>query len=117
MKGTDERFDAKVRQDFFAGFAGDKAALARGMATSESILKDKPNHAEALVWHGTGLFFQAGAAFRSGDQEKGMELFTNAMKEMDEAVALEPNRVAVRIPRGASLLKASVYMPEEVARP
>jgi tetratricopeptide (TPR) repeat protein len=117
IKAAEERFDAKVRQDFFAGFAGDKAALARGMSVTEAALKENPKNAEAMVWHGTGLFSQAGAAFRAGDQDNGMELFTKAMTEMDDAVALEPNRIAVRIPRGAVLLKASVYMPEEVAAP
>lgn len=115
LRAADERFDLKVRQDFFAGFAGDKVALVRGMSAADAVLKQNPKDAEAMVWHGTGLFSQAGAAFRAGDQDSGMELFTKAMTEMDAAVDLEPNRIAVRIPRGAVLLKASVYMPQEVA--
>jgi len=104
MRAADERFDLKARQDFFAGFAGDKVALGRGMSAADAVLNQNPKDAEAMVWHGTGLFSQAGAAFRAGDQDTGMELFTKAMTEMDAAVDLEPNRIAVRIPRGAVLL-------------
>jgi tetratricopeptide (TPR) repeat protein len=117
LHGAEERLDTKVRSDFFAGFAGDAEALKRAMAATEAVLKDNPKNAEALVWHGTGIFSQAGAAFRSGDQVQGQDLFAKSMQEMDEAVTLAPNSVGVRIPRGAVLLKASVYMPEEVAHP
>ena len=56
---TPQRFDMVVRADFFAGFAGDEARLAKGMATCEEVLAVTPNHAEALVWHGSGLAFNA----------------------------------------------------------
>ena len=46
------------------------------------------------------------AAFQSGDTHKGSELFDRAQKEMDDAVALEPDNVGVRIPRGAVLMAA-----------
>jgi tetratricopeptide (TPR) repeat protein len=109
---TQERFDHKVRNDFFAGFTGDRAALARGMKTCKEILANNPKHAEALVWHGAGLFFEAGQAFQSGDQPKGMELTGKALAEMDEAVALEPDNIGVRIPRGAAVLSAARSMPD-----
>jgi tetratricopeptide (TPR) repeat protein len=108
------RFDHVVRNDFFAGLMGDKAALDRGMKKCEEVLKENPNHAEALVWHGAGVFGMAGEAFRTGDQTKGMELYTKAMAEMDRAVSLEPDNIGVRIPRGASVLSAARAMPEEV---
>lgn len=117
MRAADERLDMKVRQDFFAGFGGDKAALDRGMAETEAVLKQDPRNAEAMVWHGTGVFSRAGAAFRSGDSETGQALFMKAMEEMDKAVDLAPDRVGVRIPRGAALMKSSLYMPDEVGRP
>lgn len=102
-----ERFDHTVRRDFFIGFSGNAEALARGMAACERVLAEDPKHAEALVWHGSGLFFQAGAAFRQGDMTRGMALSVQGQKEMDEAVALAPDNVGVRIPRGATLLAAS----------
>lgn len=49
------RFDMRVRGDFFAGFAGDEERLRRGMEVCERALQDDPQHAEALVWHGSGL--------------------------------------------------------------
>lgn len=110
------RFDMKVRQDFFAGFSGDKEALARGMKSCVDILSANPKHPEALVWHGGGVLFQAGAAFQSGDQAKGMELWGRGLNEMQTAVDLAPDNVAVRIPRGAVLLTSSHYVPPEMSR-
>ena len=54
------RFDYGVRADFFAGFRGDAERLARGMTLCEDLLAANPDHADALVWHGTGLMFLAG---------------------------------------------------------
>ncbi|HEY6039648.1 MAG TPA: hypothetical protein VIV58_35450, partial [Kofleriaceae bacterium] len=47
-----ERFEFKVRQDFFDGMRGDAAALDRAQKVCEDTLAKNPNHAEALVWHG-----------------------------------------------------------------
>ena len=111
------RFDLVVRTDFFAGFAGDQARLARGMAACEEVLASTPNHAEALVWHGSGLAFNAGQAFQKGDMKTGGELWQRGMEEMDKAVALEPDNVGVGIPRGALLLQATRNMPPDMGRP
>jgi hypothetical protein len=114
----DARFDLKVREDFFAGFAGDNEALARAMSACEATLAADPKHAEAMVWHGAGQFFEAGRALKSGDQQKGMELWSGGLKEMQTAVELQPDNVAVRIPRGAVLLTASHFVPgPERAKP
>lgn len=110
-----ERFDFLVRADFFAGFAGDQAALDRGMKVCEDTLAKNPNHAEALVWHGGGLVFNAGQAFQKGDIRKGVELWDRGLREMDRAVELEPTNVGVLIPRGASLLTASRFVQDKDA--
>lgn len=112
---TEERFDYQVRNDFFAGFAGDAKALERGLAKTGKILSENPRHAEAMVWHGSALFFQSGQAFRNGDQAKGMELYGKGIGMMKQAVAMEPDNLAVRIPRGATLLTASRTMPPPMA--
>jgi tetratricopeptide (TPR) repeat protein len=112
-----DRFDLLVRTDFFAGFAGDQARLAKGMEACERELAINPNRAEALVWHGAGLSFNAGMAFQKGDAKTGGELWERGMREMAKAVALEPDNVGVRIPRGAMLLQATRNMPPEMARP
>lgn len=106
-----ERFDLKVRDGFFAGFGGDQAALDRSMKACETTLAENPKHAEAMVWHGSGLYFLGGRAFQSGDREKGMELVQRGLAEMARAVELEPANVAVRIPRGAILLQSTLFMP------
>jgi hypothetical protein len=111
------RFDLVVRNDFFAGFTGDSAALDRAMAITSKVLSQNPGHAEALVWHGAGLFFQAGQAFQSGNQQAGMQLWQKSMAEMDRAVELEPNNIGVRIPRGGPLLAGTRQMPADMARP
>lgn len=112
-----ERFDFLVRADFFAGFEGDQAALERGMKTCEERLAKNPKHAEALVWHGGGLVFRAGQQFQKGDFQRGMETWSRGLKEMDAAIAMEPENVGVLIPRGATLLVASRFAkPEAEAR-
>jgi tetratricopeptide (TPR) repeat protein len=111
------RFDLAVRADFFAGFSGDMVRFERAITLCETVLAANPDHAEALVWHGAGLAFRAGLAFQSGDAQKGMELWGRGMAEMGRAVSLQPDNVAVRIPRGASLLEASRQMPPAQATP
>ncbi len=105
-----DRFDMLVRADFFAGFAGDQARLQRAMERCERTLTDNPKHAEALVWHGGGVVFQAGAAFARGDTKSGSEMWERGLKEMNDAVVLEPDNVGVRIPRGATLLQATMSL-------
>lgn len=108
-----ERFDFLVRADFFAGMEGDREAFERGMKTCEETLARDPRHAEALVWHGGGLIFRAGRLFQAGDFQNGMATWGRGLKEMDEAVALEPDNVGVLIPRGATLLVASRFAKPE----
>ncbi len=113
-----DRFDYRVRNYFFAGFAGDPASLEKGMKICEDSIAADPKNAEALVWHGAGLFYQSGQAFQKADQQKGMELWTRGLKEMDEAVAMAPANLGVRIPRGAVLMTGSRYVPSpEMSRP
>jgi tetratricopeptide (TPR) repeat protein len=113
-----ERFDLKVRNYFFAGFAGDAASLEKGMKICEDILAAEPKNAQAMVWHGAGVLFEAGQEFQHGDQQKGQDLWQRGLKEMDDAAELAPDNLGVRIPRGAVLLTASRYLPSpEMARP
>lgn len=106
----EERFDHKVRNLILAGMSGNQEMFDQGMKLCEDALAANPKHAEAMVWHGAGLFSQAGAAFRQGDPQKGMELSLRGMAEMDKAVELAPENLAVRIPRGAVLFSAAAGM-------
>jgi len=106
------RFDYKVRSYFFSGYTGDAAALDKGMKICEELLAANPKNAEALVWHGTGMYFQGANAFQKGDAQAGGQLVQRGMKEMDEAISLAPNTLGVRIPRGAFLLTASRRVPD-----
>jgi|HubBroStandDraft_5_1064220.scaffolds.fasta_scaffold95592_2 tetratricopeptide (TPR) repeat protein len=106
------RFDLKVRNDFFAGYAGDKDALARGMKACEAALAADPKNAEAMVWHGSGVMMEAQGLFASGDSGRAIPVWMRGLQEMQAAVDLAPDNVAVRIPRGAVLLTASHYIPD-----
>jgi hypothetical protein len=106
------RFDHLVRNDFFAGFAGNKDALERGMAKTAEIIAREPNHAEALVWHGSGQFTLSNQAFAAGRREEGMKLWEEGLAKMDKAVALAPDQVGVRVPRGATVTAASHFVPD-----
>jgi tetratricopeptide (TPR) repeat protein len=115
---SQDRFDFKVRNYFFAGFSGNAASLEKGMKICENVLAENPKHAEAMVWHGAGVFYQAGQAFQKGDMQNGQEMWTRGLKEMDAAVVLDPDNLGVRIPRGAVLLTASHYVPSpDMAKP
>jgi tetratricopeptide (TPR) repeat protein len=112
---SQDRFDLKVRNYFFAGLAGDAASLQKGMKICEDILANDPKQPEALVWHGMGLVSESRAAFQKGDQQNGAILWQRGLEEMDQAEALAPNDLGVRIVRGAVLLVASQYLPDPEA--
>jgi tetratricopeptide (TPR) repeat protein len=115
---SQDRFDMKVRNYFFAGLAGDATSLQKGMQVCEDILASDPKQPEALVWHGMGLVTESRKAFQKGDQQNGATLWQRGLDEMDQAAAIAPNDLGVRIVRGAVLLVASQYLPNaEVAHP
>jgi len=106
-----KRFDFLVREDIFAGLAGDRARFDKAMKLCEETLAKNPKHAEAMVWHGGGVFTRASWAFQAGDMRKGGELWRKGLDEMNAAVALEPDNIGVLIPRAAVLLEASKHVP------
>lgn len=112
------RFDLKVRNDFFAGFAGDQAALDRAMAASEEAMASDPQAAaEAKSWHGAGLLLLAGRKFQQGDTVSGNQLWVTAIREMDEAGQMEPDNPGVLIPRAAAWFTASRSAPPAMGTP
>ena len=106
-----EKFDALVRADFFQGVAGDREAFSRAMKLCEETLAAYPKHAQAMVWHGSGLLFLSAQASAATDSEKGPEFWQRGMKEMDAAIALEPDNLGVLLPHGATLLAVSRHTP------
>ena len=115
---SQDRFDMKVRNYFFAGLAGDTASLEKGMKICEDILASEPKQPEALVWHGMGLVTESRKAFEKGDQQTGAMMWQRGLDEMDQAAAIAPDSLGVRIVRGAVLLVASQYLPNaEMAHP
>jgi tetratricopeptide (TPR) repeat protein len=108
QEGTERRtvvrFDALVRDDFFAGMMGDVARLDRGMKFCEEILAKNPQHAEALVWHGGGLLARAAQAYAKGNSALGDDLWNRGLEEMNKAIAFEPNNMGVKIGRSATLI-------------
>jgi hypothetical protein len=107
-----ERFDVKIRQDFFDGVRGDAAALARAEKLCDDTLAKHPDQPEALVWQGAAVALHAQQAFAHGDRDTGMTLYAKGTAEMDRAVALAPNAVEVRIPRGAVYLTMAHFVPK-----
>ena len=111
-----ERFDEQVREQFFAGFAGNVDALARGMAIVEATLAANPDHAPALVWQAAGWQFQSGMAFGKGDWGTGMTLFDESVAQFDRAVSLAPDDVEVLIPRATALQASARYITDAPTR-
>src|SRR5882762_9771426 len=81
-----QRFDMVVRQDFFAGFAGNKEAFARAMKVTEDTLEKDPNHAEARVWHGSGMLALSAQSFQKGDFQDGTKLWQQGLNEMEQEI-------------------------------
>ncbi len=108
---AERRFDLVVREDIFAGFGGDDDALKRGEAECDKAIKLEPKNAEAMVWRGAIHVFQAGQLFGKGQPVQAFPLWTAGLKEMDDAVRLDPDNVGVRIPRASVLLPASRNTP------
>ena len=112
------KFDDKVRNDFFAGFAGDRAAFDRGMKAAEEAIAESPHDAaEALAWHGAGLLSIAGPKFAQGDFANGMQIWTKANEEMRKAGQMEPRNLGVLIPRASAWFAASRATPPEMTGP
>lgn len=104
------RFDPQIRNDLFSAFSGDQDAFKRGMDACEKLLAQNPSNAEALVWHGAGTLFQSRLE-PEADGQKRIALFGKGTAEMDRAVSLEPDNIAVRIPRGGTLRMLTPGMP------
>ena len=111
-----ERFDERVREFFFAGFAGNEDALERGMAICEETLAADPDHPPALVWQAAGWQFQSAMAFAKGDWGAGMTLFDESLAQFDRAVSLAPDDVEVLIPRATALQASARYIAHAPTR-
>jgi hypothetical protein len=85
------RFDKLVMTDFFAGFAGDADALARGIRACDQALAVHPRDAQPLMWHAMGTGFLAGQAARHGDAVRARELEDQSGREAEQAIALAPD--------------------------
>jgi hypothetical protein len=107
------RFDEIVRDDFFAGFAGDRQAFDRAMRTCADALKKNPHDPDVLVWEGGGFIFIGEQATEKGDPARGALLEERGHKEQDYAVALDPNNISALITRGATLLSYPVTTPAQ----
>jgi len=112
-----KRFDTVVREDLFAGFGGDADALTRGVKNCEDALAKDPKNAEALVWRGAARVFTAGQKFGAGKPAEAFPIWTAGLKDMDDAVKLEPKNIGVRIPRAAVLLPAARNSPPAMGKP
>ena len=99
-----DSLDAIVRSDFFAGMMGNKVRLDRGMKYCEDLLARNPKHAEALVWHGGGLLVRAVHEYTKGADANGDKLWKTGIDEMNNAAALAPDNMKVKIGRSATLI-------------
>jgi len=110
-----ERFDLLVRDDFFAGMFGDRVRLDKGMKYCEEILRKNPKHAQALVWHGSGLMTQSATAYAEGKTPLGDKMWKQGLYELNRGRALAPDDLGVKIGRSALLIgiAQSGYDPED----
>ena len=108
------RLEQKIREQFEAGFRGDRAALDGAMAAAQKVLDAQPAHAEAMVYLGAATLVLSGRAFlEANDMDKGMQLWGKGNSLMDKAVELQPDNIEVRNLRGTTLLIGSRQTPPD----
>ena len=74
-------------------------------------------HGGRFVQRGAARVFTAGQLFGAGKAAQAMPLWTTGLKDMDDAVAMEPKNVGVRIPRASVLLPAAHNAPPAMGQP
>ena len=101
----------QVRADFFAGVAGDAAAMQRGLARAKAALETEPKNAQAMVVHGFGTVLAAVPELQKGNTA-AFPAMQRGFAELDEAVGLAPTDGLVRVLRGIMMQQATRQMPE-----
>jgi tetratricopeptide (TPR) repeat protein len=105
----------KMRNDLFAAMAGNADALKRIIDSSEKMLTEHPDHAQAMMWHGIGVM---GSFFQEAQKGNVQAAFPNFLKgaaEMDRAADLAPDDIEVRVLRGVLYRPASREVPPQLA--
>ena len=106
----------QMRNDLFAAMGGKPDALKRMLDTSQKLLDQNPDHAQALVWHGAatiGSFFMEA---QKGNAQAAMSIFQKGAADMDRAVSLAPDDIEVRILRSVLYGPASRQFPLPLAQ-
>jgi tetratricopeptide (TPR) repeat protein len=101
---------SSLRNDLFAGFAGDQEAVTRVLDASERLLAELPDHPQALVWHGAATLGRSQRVLQD-NRDAGIAMFQRAIGEMDRAVELAPDDGEVRAIRGVLLAPLSRQFP------
>ncbi len=99
--------------DFRKAAMGDATALDRAMKADEAALSADPKDAQAEVWHGVGLMMRSKALADGGDYEQAGQVFEQGVHETDVAAALSPDDPRVLLPRGTSVLRATLFLPQQ----
>src|SRR4051812_10874618 len=89
----------QMRNDLFAAMRGNSDALKRMLDSSQKVLDQNPDHAQALAWHGAatiGSFFMEA---QNGNAQVAVPIFQKGAAEMDRAVSLASDDIEVRIMR------------------
>lgn len=107
------RFDDWVRDDAFAGYSGDAAALDRFWCKLDATLSADPNHAAALSWRGGLYNYLSGFAYRAGDLAEGSRLQALGAADLKRSLAIAPDDVGVRIQHMMSTLATLPYASGE----
>jgi tetratricopeptide (TPR) repeat protein len=105
----------QLRNDLFAAMAGNAEALNRIFGSTEKVLRENPDHAQALVWHGAATMGRFFVESQAGDPAAAMRNVQSGVTQMDRAVSLAPNDIEVRIIRAVIYNPASRELPPGLA--
>jgi len=103
-----------TREDLFSGPLGNDAERhQRGMQKLEEILKQNPKDADALAMKGFGFAWLATKALERGDRAGFDRQWDDAVKLLDQAMAIDPKGGGVNAVYGATMLYWFDQIPPE----
>jgi tetratricopeptide (TPR) repeat protein len=84
----------------------------RGVQKTQEYLNEDPTHPDAVNWMGAVNIYRAVRAFASGDDKTGDRLFLQAIQQIDQAAAAQPQNVGIRATAGGTLMLFAGRLPE-----
>lgn len=109
----EDPFITKYRQRFFSVFRGDFATFEKARLEIETMVKQNPKDARAMVWLGNAQTIEAGLAQTKNQTAEAKKLLELSRKTLDQAVALKSQDPNIYMMRAVTLFIQGQYFAKE----